>query len=161
MTIKREASFHEAAHAVLANLSKYHAIVGDINLQNYGAGEIFISLSKSKCAAGGKPQDASAQKDKDVAKDLAVVLCGGFAAEKIAAKIDASLNPNEQCATPDYQLAEQQLQMAGLSKKYDVYQAQANQILEANWKAVETLANYLFANTSADPQQILDIINGT
>jgi len=83
-----------------------------------------------------------------------------LAAEKIAAKNDATLTPNQQCAIPDHELAEQQLQMAGLSKKYNFYQVEACQKLEEHWEEVERLANYLLANLSASPQQTVDIING-
>ena len=161
MAIKREAAYHEAAHAVLANLSKYHAIIGNINLLNYGAGEIYISLSRSKCAAGGKPQDPSAQKDKEVARDFATVLCAGLVGEQIASERDSTLTPNPECAVPDHALVEQQLQIAGLSKKHDLYQSQAREVLEKHWDTVERLATYLWANRSASPYQVATIIGGT
>lgn len=161
MTIKREAAYHEAAHAVLADLSKYHAIVGEINLLSYGAGELYISLSRSKCAAGGKPQDPSAQKDKEVGRDFAVILCAGLVGEQMAAERDVTLTPNPESAEPDHALAQQQLQIAGLSRKYDLYQAQARDLLGKHWNTVERLATYLFANRSASPHQVARIIAGT
>jgi hypothetical protein len=161
MTIQREAAYHEAAHAVLAHISNYHAIVGDINLLSYGAGDFYMSLSRSKCAAGGKPQDASAQKDKEVARDFAIVLCAGLVGEQIASELDSTLTPNPECAEPDHALAEQQLQIAGLSKKYDLYQSQARDLLQQHWDTVERLATYLFANRSASPHQVVAIIGGT
>ncbi|ELB2790462.1 hypothetical protein O4H51_05305 [Aeromonas hydrophila] len=158
MKIKREAAYHEAAHAVLASISKYHAIIGDINLLSYGAGEIYISLSRSKCATGGKPQDPSAQKDKEVARDFATVLCAGFVGEQIASERDSTLTPNPECAKKDHALIEQQLQIASLSKKYDLYQSQARELLEKHWDTVERVAMYLFANRSASPHQVATII---
>lgn len=158
MTIQREAAYHEAAHAVLAHISIFHAIVGDINLLRYGAGELYISLSRSKCAAGGKPQDASAQRDQEVAKDLAIVLCAGLVGEQIASELDSTLTPNPECAEPDHALAEQQLQNAGLSKKYNLYQSQARDLLQKHWDTVEKLAKYLFANRSATRDQVVAII---
>jgi hypothetical protein len=103
-----------------------------------------MSLSRSKCAAGGKPQDVSAQKDKEVARDLVVVLCTGLIGEQIAAEHGDALKPNPQCAEPDHALAEQQLQMAGLSKKYDFYELQARELLQKHWASVDRLANYLY-----------------
>lgn len=161
MVIKREAAYHEAAHAVLAHFSKYHTIIGDINLLSYGAGELYMSLSKSKCAAGGKPQDASAQRDKDVARDFAIVLCAGLIGEKIASTLDSTLTPNPECAYPDHVMVMQQLQIAGLSKKYDFYQLQARELLEQHWIIVDRLAEHLFANHSARPDQVVAIIGGT
>lgn len=160
MTIQREAAYHEAAHAVLAHTSSFHAIVGDINLLSYGAGEFYMSLSRSKCAAGGKPQDASAQEDRDVARDCAVCLCAGLVGEQIASELDSTLTPNPKCAEPDHALVEQQLQMAGLSKKYDKYQLQARGLLQQHWDTVEKLATYLFENLSASRDQIVAIIDG-
>ena len=81
MTIKREAAFHEAGHAVTAHRSRFHALVGPINLRQYGAGGIFVSLSKSKLQTAGKPTDASSQKDKEVAIDLAIILSAGLVAQ--------------------------------------------------------------------------------
>ncbi len=159
--IKREAAYHEAAHAVLANPSKYHAVVGNINLSSYGAGEIYVSLSKSKCSAGGKPQDISTVRDKEVTKDLAIVLCAGFVGEQIAAQRHLALRPNPDCAQPDHTLVEQQLQTAGLSKKYDLYQSRARELLEKHWDTVERLSAYLFKNQSANPDQIATVIGGT
>ncbi|QQP96616.1 hypothetical protein [Lysobacter enzymogenes] len=158
MTIQREAAYHEAAHAVLAHKSKYHAIVGEINLLDYGAGELYLSLSRSKCARGGKPQDPSAQRDKDVAQDFAVVLCAGLAGEIIASEHDKTLTPNPVAAEPDYDIMKLQLQKAGLSKKHDLYEKQAHELLKENWKAVDNLAKYLFTKQSAQPLEIIEII---
>jgi len=159
MAIKREAAYHEAAHAVLTSISKYHAIVGDINLLSDGAGVFYLSLSKSKCAAEGKPQDSSAQMDKDVSRELATILCAGFIGEQIASERDTTLTPNPECAEPDHTLAKRQLQAAGLSKKYDRYQSQARELLENHWNTVERLAEYLCANYSASPDMIVTIMS--
>lgn len=158
MTIQREAAYHEAAHAVLANLSKYCAIVGDIILLSNGAGELYVSISKSKCSAGGKPNDLSALKDGEVGRDFVVVLCAGLVGEQIAAERDDSLVPSPERAEPDHALVEHHLKMAGLSKKYDLHQAQAREILEKHWDAVERVATYLFSNGSATPGQVAAII---
>lgn len=158
MDIKREAAYHEAAHAVLAYHSKYHALVGGINLLDYGAGEVYASPCKSKCAAKGKPYDANARKDKDMARDIAIVLCAGLAGERLAAEHDSNLIPNPTCAEPDHELTEQVLQLAGLSKKYDHYEAQARDLLKLHWPTVDHLAKYLFEKISATPDQVLAII---
>ncbi len=156
MTIKKEAAYHEAAHAVLAYNSKFHALVGEISLAQYGAGDIYISLSKSKRKAAGVTPNPI---DKEITKDLAVILCGGLAGETIASKNDNTLSPNPSCAIPDHQLATQQLQGAGLSEEYDCYEQSAIKELESNWATVERLADYLFTNHTAQPDEILSIIN--
>lgn len=159
MTIQREAAYHEAAHAVLAHKSNYHAIVGGISLVNYGGGYFDMSLSRSKCAARGKPQDASAQKDKEVAREFAILLCAGLVGEQIASELDRTLTPNPKCAEPDHALVQQQLEIAGLSRKYDLYQSQARDLLKQHWTTVERLATYLFTNRSASRDQVVAIID--
>ncbi len=144
MTIKREAALHEAGHAVAAYRSRFHNIVGTINLEEYGAGNINVSLSRKKLEAGGKPTDLSAQKDKEVAADLVVVLCSGLVAERMAEKSETGLNANPECAEPDYELASQHLSRVGLSKKFDLYEQAAGRLLEMEWNLVTALADHLF-----------------
>jgi ATP-dependent Zn protease len=158
MTVKKEAAFHEAGHAVIAHLSRFHAIIGGINLENYGAGEIFVSLSKTKLAANGKATDASSQRDKEVATDLAVVLSAGLVAEHIAESKDSNLSANPQCAEPDHELMKQQLEGAGLSKKFDRHEEAARKLLEDNWDLVNELAEHLFENQSVDAVYLRDFI---
>ncbi len=92
MTIKREAAYHEAGHAVLAERSKYHRFLGPIILSNYGSGAADISLSTGRLQSAGKITDKSAAKDKDVAKDFAVILVAGFVAEQLASEKDKTLS---------------------------------------------------------------------
>jgi hypothetical protein len=155
MSVKKEAAYHEAAHVVLAYKSMFHSIVEEVNLRNYGEGETFVSLSASKCKANGKPQDPSAAKDKEVAKDLAVILCGGFIGEKIAASFHADLCPNSDCAATDYHLAKQSLSGANTSKKLECYAESAASILKENWSLVEELADFLFENVKVDAADLI------
>ena len=142
MTIKREAAFHEAGHAVVAHRSKFHNIVGPINLEAYGSGETYISLSKRKLLANGKDAEPSAAKDKEVAADLAVILAAGLVAERLAESHEPGITANPECALPDHELMQQQLSGAGLSKKFDQHEGAAKQVLETEWKLVSSLAAY-------------------
>lgn len=151
MTIKREAAFHEAGHAVAAHLSKFHRIVGSINLGQYGAGAINVSLSKSKLLAAGKTVDQSILTDKDVAIDIAVVLSAGFVCEQLAEQREVGLSANASCAIPDHTLMQRQLAQAGLSKNFDQHELAATQLLEQHWSVVSKLANHLFSCVSIDP----------
>ncbi|MEQ9346866.1 MAG: hypothetical protein RIG26_10530 [Thalassospira sp.] len=150
MTIKKEAAFHEAGHAVTAHLSKFHSILGEVRLESYGAGEVYISLSKSKLVANGKSPDASSARDKEVAKDLAVVLSAGLVAECIAETKDLSLSANPRCAEPDHEYLKKNLEDAGLSKKFDRHEKVAKELLEKNWDLVQKLADYLFEKKVVD-----------
>lgn len=157
MTIKREAAFHEAGHAIAAHRSKFHALVGPINLQQYGAGEVFVSLSKKKLQAARKPVTAASQTDKEVATDLAVVLCAGLVSEHLAEE-RAGLKANPNCATPDYELMKQQLVNAGLSARFDHHETSARQLLEAEWALLSCVADFLYSNVVSDPVDVIDLI---
>ena len=159
-TIKREAAFHEAGHAVAAHRSKFHAIVGPINLAGYGSGEVYISLSKRKLQANGKVASAAARSDKDVAADLAVVLAAGLVSERLAAAREPGLTPMPVCAVPDHELLRQELRGAGLPQELTSYEDTATQVLESEWRLVHDLAGYLFQHVSVDPDDILEFIEG-
>ena len=158
MSIKKEAAYHEAAHAVTAYYSKFHYIVHEINLMNYGAGETFVSLSKSKCLKQGKQPTPETAKDKEVSKELAVILCSGYVGEQIASEHDASLTPSSSAAGPDYQIAMQNLKAAGLSHKLDFHHDNARRILEANWEIVEKLADHLLRQKRESAENIIEFI---
>lgn len=158
MTVKKEAAFHEAGHAVAAHLSKFHAVVGGINLEYYGAGEIFVSLSKTKLTVNGKATDASSERDKEVATDLAVVLSAGLVAERIAETKDSNLSANPQCAELDHKSMKRQLEGAGLSTKFDRHEEAAKKLLEDNWDLVNVVAEYLFDNQSVDAVDLREFI---
>jgi ATP-dependent Zn protease len=158
MSIQIEAAYHEASHAVLAHYSLYHALVGDINLLNYGAGQLDISLSKSKCIKNGKAPDASSITDKEVIKEFASILCAGLVGEIIASEKNPNVTPNSTCAIPDQTLAKQLLGNAGLSKKFDLHEQTARNIIEEKWDQVECLAQYLFKKKTAQPDEIIQVI---
>jgi hypothetical protein len=158
MTIKREAAYHEAAHAVVTYHSRFHALVGPINLAKYGQGEIFISLSKSKLNAGGKPATPDARYDREVVNDFALILTAGYVAEQLAAESDETLKPNLGCAMPDHELLRQQLSAAGMSTKFDRAEADVREVLKSKWDSVERLANFLYEKCEASVDQILAVI---
>tara|TARA_R110000824_G_scaffold24090_1_gene85323 strand:- start:22553 stop:23056 length:504 start_codon:yes stop_codon:yes gene_type:complete len=158
LSIKKEAAFHEAGHAIMAYLSAYHGLISGIDLKAYGAGDVYISLLKSKCAAAGLPQTPESAKRPEVAKDIGRILVAGLVAEKIAAERDKSLVPNPDCAIPDHELLRQQLETAGLSKKFDLLESETCAVLKENWAVVEELADFLFANVTANKDQVEAII---
>jgi ATP-dependent Zn protease len=158
MSIKKEAAFHEAAHAVTAYYSKFHRLVLEINLRNYGAGEVFVSLSRSKCLRHGKAPSAGTTKDPDVSKELAVILCSGYAGEQIASEYDPLLNPSLKSADPDYQIAVQNLKAAGVSHNLDIYNEEARISLKSKWNVVEKLAEHLFEQKKETAENIIEFI---
>lgn len=158
MGIKKEAAFHEAANAVAAYYSKFHSLVHEINLMNYGSGEIFVFLSRAKCLEQGKPATAQTAQDKEVSKELAVILCAGYVGEQIASEHDSSLVPSRNSSGSDYQLAVQNLKAAGLSHKYDLHHANARELLESKWQVVEALAEHFLQVKKESAENILEFI---
>lgn len=158
MTIKREAGYHEACHATLAERSRFHRLVGAINLAEYGQGETYVSLSKQKLVAAGKPPTAAAAQDPEVARDLALILVAGYVGEQIAATLDNSIVPNLDCAAPDHELARQQLSAAGLPEDFSSFEIEARCLLEAEWPRVRLVADYLLQNVRAQPDDILPML---
>jgi hypothetical protein len=146
-----EAAYHEAGHAIIASRSRFHRVVGAINLGRYGAGEIYISLSKGKCAAAGKAPD---QRDPEVATDLAIVLSAGLVAERIAQAHDATIEPNPECAQPDHELLRQQLMGAGLPTEFGHHEDEAQRLLESQWELLDYLAQFLFRHRVVQPENI-------
>lgn len=158
MTIKIEAAFHEAGHAVVAHRSRFHNIAGPINLAAYGSGTIDISLSGAKLLSQGKAPTASAAKDKEVAVDLAVVLSAGLVAEQLAAGKVQGITANPKCAAPDHDLLQQELAAASLSKKFDKHEGTARQLLESEWSLVAALAAYLLEKISVQSTDVTAFI---
>jgi hypothetical protein len=158
MTIKREAGYHEACHAVLAERSRFHRLVGPVNLAAYGQGEIYISLSKQKLSAAGKTPTAAAAQDPEVARDLALILVAGYIGEQIAATFDNSIVPNLDCAVPDHELARQQLSAAGLSEDLANFEVEAHDLLKAEWSRVQVVADFLLQKISVEPEDILPLL---
>lgn len=154
MSVTIEAAYHEAGHAIIAHRSRFHRVVGPINLASYGSGESFIALSRSKCAMARKAPDATAQCDPEVATDLAIVLSAGLVAERVAQKHDGNIRPNPGCAFPDHALLRQQLQGAGLPPTLDQHEAKAEQALESQWALLRDLAQMLFQNEAVGPETI-------
>jgi hypothetical protein len=158
MTIKLEAAYHEAGHVVLAHLSKFHGLGGSINLGTYGAGIAPVCLSRSKLVNCGKTPDRTSRLDKEVAKDLAVILCAGLVAEQMAAEIDPTLTADAECAMPDHEFMRQELTAAGLSRYFDRHEQIARELLIANWKLVNTVAVHLFTETQLSLDELIAIL---
>lgn len=158
MSVKKEAAYHEAGHAVIAYKSKYHSIVSGLDIKNYGSGEMFIGLSKAKLNAAGKKPDESSATDRDVVKDLALVLTAGYVAEQLAAEKDNTLLPNRDCARDDHSYLVNALQDAGLSKKFDLAEGDVRLLLTADWPLVEKLADALFSKQSLDFDDVMALL---
>lgn len=148
MTIKKVAAYHEAGHVILAQMSRFHSVVKDMDLGQYGQGSAHISLSKHKLQLANLPADAASQRLPVVAVDLAVVLCAGYAAEELASQREPGIMPNVTCSGEDFKLAIEQLVASGAQQQDLVqYCALAKEVLSMNWHYLQGLANRLFQLT--------------
>ena len=152
------AAFHEAGHIIVAFLSKYHSLTGQISVDAYGHGAASVTLSKSKLEAGGKSPDLSSRTDKEVVRDLGPILVAGLEAEKIAAEQGKISSANEVAARLDYELLAQELVAAGLSKKTDVAEQHARSILREEWQLVESLASHIHRSAVLDAMDAVELI---
>lgn len=159
MKIKLEAAYHEAGHVVAAKCSKFHDVVGGIDLEAYGAGRSNISLSKSKLQSAGKIPNPGIEYEKEVVQDLAVVLTAGHAAEKIAKQKNEALRPDRKCADPDYNLLDDFLQKSGLSRKTDRAENLAYELLSQEWDKVEKIAALSFEKGGLSFTQLSDLMD--
>jgi ATP-dependent Zn protease len=161
MSIKKEAAYHEAGHVVVAAKSKYHNVVDGITLSAYGQGEASISLSKAKCLAECKTfVDAkSIGKDKDIAREAAIIFMAGYQAELLAAAANPMLTANRSTADPDYELAAEVLARAELYERTDCAEQAATEILLQNWELVEKIANAAYSQSSLSFDELHEILN--
>ena len=151
MNIKRESAFHAAGHTIAAHRSRFHNVVGSINLADRCLGASHIGPSATKLAASGQ---ASAERDKEVAVDLAVILSAGLVAEQLAGDLEQGISADPSYSDPDHELMRQRLAGAGLSRRFDRHEATARQLLEAEWDLVCRLAAYLLENVYVDAYAI-------
>lgn len=151
------AGYHEAGHVVLAVVSNYYSLKCGrreyVALSAYGAGDVAIHLNPQKCKRHGKEP---LETDVDIAKEAAVIMVGGYAAEQVLFKVkgeDPQFTPSETCSRPDWSLATDALKKAGI---YEVdreeYTAIAAQQLTHYWANVTSLAERLLA----EPEQRLE-----
>lgn len=158
-TIKREAAFHEAGHAIVACKSAFHSLAnGTIRLEKYGAGVAPVSLSRSKLREAGKVPSAAAVTDPDVAKDLAIILAAGLVAEQVAQSMGEHVTANSSCAAPDHAFMRQSLENAGLQSDIQNSESIARQMLQSEWPLLLRLANLLFDRGFVESVDVLEFI---
>ena len=161
MTIKLEAAYHEAAHAIIANQSKFYEVNSGIDLGPHGRGGIDIRLSKEKLKKEGKSEEVASAHDPEVTKDLALVLTAGYAAEQIAQEKNGHLKPNLRSAKIDHDLLTETLVVAGLSRKFDFFETQVTELLKEKWASVEKIAARLFEAEKLSQEDLTSLLDET
>jgi len=157
--IKIEAAYHEAGHAILAYASRFHRLVGQINLANYGQGAPSISLSKGKLSKEGKPLTQDVELDQDVAKDFALILVGGLVAKQLAKTFNEGIAPNAKCAEPDYNSLRQRLSDAGLPDHSRCFEFEAQDLLKLPWDQIQKIVELLMDQGFADAEDVIELLS--
>jgi len=112
--------------------SKFHSIEKSINLEAYGAGEIFVSLSRSKLLAGGKLQMLR-RKETKRSQQILLLYCVRASLRSVLRKFEkmgslqirhVPFQTMTWCATTGNRW---------LSKHFDRHEAAAQEILESQW----------------------------
>lgn len=158
MAVNDEAAFHEAGHAVAAYWSRYHSLIRRVSLQDYGAGQTYISLSKKKLAAESKPVSSAMEADADVTSDYVVILSAGLVAEEIAEELEDGITANELCACQDREFIKQRLLDAGLAPEPARYETEARKLLRSRWGQVVGLASLLYRNVETDAVDVIEFL---
>jgi len=180
---------HEAAHAVLTHISKFHSLIGAMQVShpilNEGGDEIFpairlasehigdtrVLLSKKKLARAGKPTGLEVLTDPDYVEDASVIYLAGFAAELYYCKLNAQLPKNyilnRTYSDNDYNAVKELISKAGLPKdKMSFYETQASAAVARNWRHIQEFAGIILnsnGNTvdAVDAMDYLDTVFGT
>jgi hypothetical protein len=171
MIIKEITAHHEAAHAVLTHISKFHSLIGVIRLASEDIGDTFVSLSKRKLARAGKPTDLEVLTDPDYVEDASTIYLAGFAAELHYCKLNAQLPENyilnRTYSDNDYNAVKELISKAGLPKdKMSFYETQASAVVVGNWRHIQEFAGLILnsnGNTvdAVDAMDYLDSVFGT
>ena len=162
--MKNLAAIHEAAHVVVAYLSKYHFLVKFINLTSDTNGETFVSLSNKKLINAGKKLNDSVLKEPELIEDAAIIFYAGFEAETLycnnnAVEIDISFSRN------DYNNINSLIKNSNSPLKTSKEKLISNTriIIEDNWFAIEKIAEAILGSNNnilyaIDAIEILDNI---
>lgn len=156
-----ESAFHLAGHAVATSFSRYHVLAAPLKADSYGTGEITAALSRRKLRASQKVAEASARTDPEVAGGIALILCAGLASEQLAAAqgFDVSVEPARSAG--DFEVARDELRLAGLSDDITPYVAAAEKLLGQRWAYVESVAKRLMLVSELHHSEVDTIIKET
>jgi hypothetical protein len=74
---------HEAAHVVMAYLSDYHFLIGNVKLFQHDSGVTFVTLSKGKLSERGLNNIHDPYSNMEIVFDVIQIYYAGLEAEKI------------------------------------------------------------------------------
>jgi hypothetical protein len=187
MVIKEITARHEAAHAVLTHISKFHSLVGAkssygdmqvshpilnedgdeifpaIRLASEHIGDTRVLLSKKKLARVGKPTDSGVLTDPDYVEDASIIYLAGFAAELHYCKLNSQVSehyiPERSYSDNDYNAVKELISRAGLPKgKISFYEKQASEAVTRNWRHIQEFAGLLL-NSNGNTLDAVDAMD--
>jgi hypothetical protein len=154
-----DAAFHHAGHAVAAHLSKYHVLALPLRIDAWGSGEVTAALSRRKLLAAEKIASAAARADPEVAASIALILCAGWASEKLAAERSVPVTPDPARSTGDLQMARDELRQAGLPDATQPHEDAAAALLDSHWPRVRAIAERLVVTEELSPAEIAALLD--
>lgn len=159
MSRRKRTAFHEAAHAVVAHHSRFHYQCGIIVVTDWDGGWIQIALNRKNAdeLKGKRFYDLGLR--RRIARDKAVIFCGGYVGEKIAEKNEPDLFPVPDVPSEDFQRARRTLRKALLSDNLDRPCALARELLSREWWAVERVAAFLLSEEKAEARIVREMID--
>lgn len=147
--MKELTSLHEAAHVVLAYLSSYHFLTGDIRLTSDSTGETFVTLSKRKLLEQGKEISAHTASDPEIIEDAAIIFYAGLEAERIYCEQN-NITLDESHSANDYNYVQQLIENSNPRFEGDRNSliAFSREAVLANWEPINQLADFLQLSTN-------------
>ena len=159
MTRHLDAAFHHAGHAVTAHLSRFHCLALPLRTDVFGTGEVTAALSRRKLMAAAKVASAQSRTDPDVVTSIVLILCAGLASEELASEHGFQVTPDPGRSKGDFQVARDELALAGMADAVPLYCERASALLREHWAHVETVAEMLAMHGELSPDDIAAIID--
>jgi len=160
--MKELTAIHEAAHSVLAYLSSYHFLTGEIKLTSDSTGVTFVTLSKKKLLATGKEVTPSIASELEVIEDAATIFYAGLEAERIFC-IKNSLTLDESHSKNDYNYIENLFKNSNhsLEERKDLIIEFCRTSVLQNWEAIKEIADILIKseNNSIDSVYAIEFLD--
>lgn len=148
--MKELTALHEAAHVVIAYLSSYHFLQGDITLTSDTTGLTFVTLNRKKILAMDKEPIAAISSDPDVVEDAAIIFYAGLEAERIFCR-EHNIALDESHSANDYNHVDELVEQStpALEVDKDSIVAFSKRAVLANWEPIKAVAELLLTSKNS------------
>jgi hypothetical protein len=151
-------AYHEAAHAVIAVVSRFHRILAVINVRD-AFGEAPVSVSKERLLAGGKKADRSIiLADPEIAQESARIFLAGYAGEVRYSQTVKDTQPDMSLCQNDYNETAEVLARAKVETPLAELEVQSAALVEQYWPVIVEFAEELHKRGEFDPVEADEFI---